>query len=215
MRATVKLSEAGSETRRVSDVIVDFCSGSGHLGLLLAVLLPKCSVILVENKERSLSRAQERVKILNLRNVTLLQCNLDYFRANFDIGVSLHACGVATDLVIKSCINNSAHFVCCPCCYGGIRNCDVITYPRSKVFQGTGLEYREYLCLAHAADQTHDNNNAKTKQGYFCMDVVDTDRKLYAVENGYEVVLGKLQPDSCTPKNNLLVGVWSLKTVVD
>lgn len=199
---------------RNGDTVVDFCSGSGHLGLLLAVLLPKCSIILVENKERSLSRAQERVKHLSLQNVTLLQCNLDYFRASFHIGVSLHACGVATDLVIQSCINNSAHFVCCPCCYGGIHDCDILMYPRSRIFRSTDLEYRDYLCLAHAADQTHDNNNAKTKQGYVCMNVVDTDRKLYAMESGYEVVLGKLQPESCTPKNNLLVGILSQKIVV-
>lgn len=195
---------------KARDRIVDFCSGSGHLGLLLAVCLPDCSVILVENKERSLLRAKERVDTLNLRNVTLLQCNLDYFHAKFDIGVSLHACGVATDLVIQNCIKNRAHFVCCPCCYGGIHNCYHLTYPRSKMFCNSELKYVEYLYLAHAADQTHDNENAKTKQGYFYMDVVDTDRKLQAAENGYEVHLGKLQPVSCTPKNNLLVGIFKM-----
>ena len=43
---------------------------------------------------------------------------MDYFNGAFDIGVSLHACGVATDLVIQKCIQNSASFVSCPCCYG-------------------------------------------------------------------------------------------------
>lgn len=200
---------------RVGDTIIDFCSGSGHLGLLIAVLLPKCHVILVENKEKSLSRARERIKKLQLPNVTLLQCNLEYFKAKFDIGVALHACGVATDLVMQSCIYNSAHFVCCPCCYGGIHDCETLKYPRSSKFQLGNLEYKDYICLAHAADQTHDANNAKTKQGCFCMDVVDTDRKLYAEENGYEVVLGKLQPETCTPKNNLLVGIRMQKTVLN
>ena len=32
------------------DTIVDFCSGGGHLGLLLAHLLPNCTVHMVENK---------------------------------------------------------------------------------------------------------------------------------------------------------------------
>lgn len=194
-----------------NDRIVDFCSGSGHLGLLLAFCLPKCHVILVENKERSLVRAKERIESLKLKNVTLLQSNLDYFNAKFDVGVSLHACGVATDLVIKNCIRNRAHFVCCPCCYGGIHNCYHLTYPRSKTFSSCELKYAEYLNLAHAADQTHDSENAKTKQGYFCMDIVDTDRKLQAVEKGYKVYLGKLQPPSCTPKNNLLVGICETK----
>lgn len=191
--------------------IVDFCSGSGHLGLLIAVCLTDCTIVLIENKERSLLRAKDRVESLKLNNVTLLQCNLDYFKGNFDIGVSLHACGVATDLVIQNCIKNQAHFVCCPCCYGGIHNCYHLTYPRSKTFINSDLKYVAYLNLAHAADQTHDNENSKTKQGYHCMDVIDTDRKLEAVEKGYEVHLGKLKPSTCTPKNNLLVGIFTGK----
>lgn len=186
--------------------IVDFCSGSGHLGILLAILLPNCEVILVENKERSLSRAAERIKKLSLQNVLIIQSNLDYFKGDFDIGVALHACGVATDLVIQNCIEKKAHLVVCPCCYGGVRNCHHLTYPRSKQFQM--FEMGNYLNIAHAADQTHDEENVKTKQGYFCMDVVDTDRKFYIESFGYEVHLGKLFPTNCTNKNNLLVGIF-------
>lgn len=189
--------------------IVDFCSGSGHLGLLLACLLPDSRLFLVENKERSLVRARERVDQLNLKNVTLLQCNLDYFRGVFDVGVSLHACGVATDLVMQNCILNEAHFVCCPCCYGGIHECYHLRYPRSQDMEFLG--YKPYLSLAHAADQTHDKENVKTEQGYKCMDVIDTDRKLQAEEMGYTVRLGKLEPFDCTPKNNLLVGLYCKK----
>ena len=45
------------------------------------------------------------------------------------------------------------------------------------------------------------------EQGLLCMDLVDTDRALAARELGYSVTLAKLSPPSCTPKNNLLVGV--------
>ena len=41
--------------------IVDFCSGGGHLGILLAHLLPSAVVSLVENKDESLRRAMQRV----------------------------------------------------------------------------------------------------------------------------------------------------------
>ncbi|KAL3288915.1 hypothetical protein HHI36_003360 [Cryptolaemus montrouzieri] len=192
--------------------IVDFCSGSGHLGLLLAFLLPKCQIILVENKEKSLDRAIERIETLNLGNVVIVQSNLDYFCANFDIGVSLHACGTATDLVMQTCVKNQAHFVCCPCCYGGIKGCHLVNYPRSLTFSNLNVfTYEDYLSLAHAADQTHDVENAKTKQGYMCMDIIDTDRKLYAENLGYDVFLGKLQPVTCTNKNNLIVGIWVSK----
>ncbi|XP_014213678.2 glutathione S-transferase C-terminal domain-containing protein homolog [Copidosoma floridanum] len=187
------------------DVIVDFCSGCGHLGILLAYLLPKCSVILLENKSESMKKAKERVAKLSLTNVTFYQSNLDYYIGHFDIGVCLHACGVATDLVLQQCIGQNAAFVCCPCCYGSVQDCYKIIYPRSQVMKGI-LDKRNYLTLGHAADQTHDAENAKTKQGYECMMVIDTDRKLQAEEHGYNVHLSKLLPETCSPKNHLLVG---------
>ncbi|XP_030764097.1 glutathione S-transferase C-terminal domain-containing protein homolog [Sitophilus oryzae] len=189
--------------------IVDFCSGSGHLGLLVAHLFPKCTVVLVENKEKSLSRARETIKKLKLNNVVVVQSNLDYFIGSFNLGIALHACGVASDLVMQMCIKNKADFICCPCCYGGIKNCHEVSYPRSEEFHkifSSNLD--QYFHLAHAADQTHEVENLKTKQGYYCMDIVDTDRRLYAEKCGYEVFLGKLQPVTCTNKNNLLVGIY-------
>ena len=47
-----------------SPVVVDFCSGGGHLGILVAHLLPAATVCLVENREESLRRAVERVEAL-------------------------------------------------------------------------------------------------------------------------------------------------------
>lgn len=201
----VNFDKSGLNNKK-SFKIVDFCSGSGHLGILLAFILPNHHIILVENKEKSLERARERIEHISLKNVTIIQSNLDYFTGNFDIGVSLHACGVATDLVIEKCIKNHAHFISCPCCYGGIKDCHQITYPRSAIYK-CHLPVENYLNLAHAADQTHETDNKKTKQGYECMDLIDWDRKLYAEGQGYNVFLGKLQPMSCTNKNNLLVGI--------
>jgi len=45
-----------------------------------------------------------------------------------------------------------------------------------------------------------------TLQGLHCMSVVDTDRQLQAEEAGYQVILTRLKPEQCTPKNHLLVG---------
>ena len=42
------------------------------------------------------------------------------------------------------------------------------------------------------------------------MDIVDSDRGHEAIERGYEVKLTKLQPRTCTPKNNLLIGLAPL-----
>ncbi|XP_059490465.1 glutathione S-transferase C-terminal domain-containing protein homolog [Neocloeon triangulifer] len=199
-KAALKLAQNG-------DVIVDFCSGAGHLGIILAHFLPRCTVILLENKEESLKRARLRVNKLNLSNVTFYQCNLDYFKGPFDIGVSLHACGVATDLVIQRCIHQGACFVSCPCCYGSVQDNHQLSYPRSSLFQNTTLTLRDYLVIGHSADQTHDEHNHKTNQGKKCMAIIDTDRCTQAKEAGYRVHMSRLVPETCTPKNNLLVGV--------
>ncbi|KAJ4434957.1 glutathione S-transferase C-terminal domain-containing protein homolog [Periplaneta americana] len=201
------LAKAVLKVAKPGHTIVDFCSGSGHLGIVLAYLLPRCHIVLLENKEESLNRARQRVIKLKLTNVTFCQCNLDYFCGRFDIGTSLHACGVATDLVIQRCITQNAVFVCCPCCYGSVQNNHILTYPRSRVFRDSAMTLREYLVLGHSADQTHDEHNAKTDQGKICMGIIDTDRCLQAKEAGYTVTLAKLIPETCTPKNNLLVGI--------
>jgi len=74
------LAKAALKLARNGDIIVDFCSGAGHLGIILAHFLPRCHVILLENKEESLRRARQRVDKLNLSNVSFYQCNLDYFK---------------------------------------------------------------------------------------------------------------------------------------
>jgi len=191
------------------DIVVDFCSGGGHLGLLVSHLAPKSIVHMVENKEESLARARERGVGLRADNVWFFQCNLDYYIGTFEVGSSLHACGVATDLVIEKCTQNRASFVCCPCCYGGIQTLDSLKYPRSKMFTNMNVTQSSYFVIAHSADQTHAGGE-KCEQGKLCMDIVDTDRGLGVKEKGYNVTLSKLEPKDCTPKNNLLIGIPDL-----
>lgn len=214
MRKKHQLESLAKQIMRIAregDRIVDFCSGTGHLAILLAYKLPKCHIILLENKEESLTRAKQRVDQLELSNVQFFQCNLDYFRGSFDIGTSLHACGVATDIVLMHCLDRQANFVCCACCYGKCLEMPHISYPRSELFRANGITKQEFMHLAHGADQSHvddgKNNLEKCIQGQYCMDIVDTDRKLYAEEYGYFVTLCRLFPENCTPKNRLLVGV--------
>lgn len=117
------------------NTVVDFCSGGGHVGIVLAYTLPKCQVILIENKEESLVRARDRSAQLGLTNIGFIQTNLDYFTGNFNIGVALHACGVATDMVLDRCLQARAGFVISPCCYGFIQNTLKFNFPkRSKLF---------------------------------------------------------------------------------
>lgn len=211
------LAKEVAELSSPGNIIVDFCSGAGHLGILIAHQLPECFVILLENKEESVQRAKERVQSIGLRNIAIFQCNIDYLSGDFDLGTSLHACGVATDIVMLQSIKRQAKFVCCPCCYGGCVQTPDISYPRSKWYRSYDLTSNDYKYLSHAADQAHDlsktQNPEKSLQGVACMDYVDTDRKLYAEECGYIVKLTKLHPEDCTPKNRLLIGTYDNRAI--
>ncbi|XP_045573572.1 glutathione S-transferase C-terminal domain-containing protein-like [Salmo salar] len=123
------------------DTVEDFCSGGGHVGIILAHTLPDCQVILIENKEESLVRGKVRSAELGLTNIGFIQANLDYFTGPFHIGVALHACGVVTDMVVEQCIQAGATFVVSPCCYGFVQNTLRFTFPRSKRFLET-LSYK-------------------------------------------------------------------------
>lgn len=47
--------------------------------------------------------------------------------------VALHACGVATDMVMEHCIQAGAAFVISPCCYGFVPNAIKFSFPRRFV----------------------------------------------------------------------------------
>lgn len=197
------MAAAVIDTVSEGDVVVDFCSGGGHLGILLAYLLPRCHVIMVDNKEESVRHARSRVAQLKLTNVTIIQSNLDYFRGRFDLGVALHACGVATDLVLHTCLTERAAFVICPCCYGNLAHPDLpIEYPQSKLYCSRGVMTTDFSVLARMADHL-------TEAGRLAMAAVDLDRIARAAQEGYIVTLKKLKPDMCSPKHDLLIGIPS------
>ncbi|XP_008839488.1 glutathione S-transferase C-terminal domain-containing protein isoform X2 [Nannospalax galili] len=189
------------------DRIVDFCSGGGHVGIVLAHMLPSCQVILIENKELSLIRAKKRSDELGLTNIWFIQANMEYFTGMFNIGVALHACGVATDMVIEHCIKTRASFVTCPCCYGFIQNTSKFNFPKSEQFKKT-LSYKEHMILCRFADQTAVQLPPQRRLiGKQCMCLVDLDRARAAEERGYSVQVISMEPESCSPKNNMIVGV--------
>lgn len=189
------------------DRIVDFCSGGGHVGIVLAHMLPACQVTLIENKELSLIRAKKRSDELGLSNIWFIQANMEYFTGTFNIGVALHACGVATDMVIEHCIKTQASFVTCPCCYGFIQNTSKFNFPKSEQFKET-LSYKEHMILCRFADQTAVQLPPQRRLiGKQCMCLVDLDRAKAAEEHGYSVQVISMEPESCSPKNNMIVGV--------
>uniref|UniRef100_A0A3P8T5C1 Glutathione S-transferase C-terminal domain-containing protein n=1 Tax=Amphiprion percula TaxID=161767 RepID=A0A3P8T5C1_AMPPE len=188
-----------AELARPGYTIVDFCSGTGHVGIVLAHTLPDCQVILIENKEESLVRAESRSTQLGLKNIGFIQANLDYFTGPFQIGVALHACGVATDMVMEHCIQAGAAFVISPCCYGFIQNAVKFKFPKRFV--------SEHMILCRFADQTAIQLPPERRLiGKQCMGLVDLDRSWAAETHGYSVRVMTMEPESCSPKNNMLVG---------
>ncbi|KAL1023807.1 hypothetical protein UPYG_G00046490 [Umbra pygmaea] len=196
-----------TELARPGQTVVDFCSGGGHVGIVLAHMLPDCEVILIENKQESLVRAEKRCAELGLTNIGFIQANMDYFTGSFHVGVALHACGVATDMVVEQCVRAGAAFVVSPCCYGFIQNTLKFTFPRSKTFLDT-LSYKEHMILCRFADQTAAQMPPERRLiGKQCMGLVDLDRSWAAEAHGYSVMVITMEPQSCSPKNNMLVGV--------
>ena len=200
-------------------VIVDFCSGGGHLGILIAYMFPNCTVKLVENKEESLEFAIIRINEMKLKNCVVYKGNLTSFIGKFDIGIGLHACGSMTDLLIQKCVENNADLLISPCCYGSIKQNDTIKYPRSKCFidsflkitQDEGEILDSYYKLSSYADRTE--KNIKLEQNaYVCMEIIDSDRLIYLKETGYKCIqLNKMKPENCTTKNNLILAKYSLE----
>ncbi|CAN9510323.1 unnamed protein product [Ophioblennius macclurei] len=218
VRAVRKMQQLNNLVAMVMDLarpgytVVDFCSGTGHVGIVLAHALPDCQVVLIENKEESLVRAQSRCVQLGLSNIGFIQANLDYFTGPFQIGVALHACGVATDMVMEHCIQAKAAFVISPCCYGFIQNAVKFTFPRSKKFKET-LSNKEHMVLCRFADQTAVQLPPERRlNGKQCMGLVDLDRSWAAENHGYSVQVMTMEPESCSPKNNMLVGRPPLQT---
>ena len=96
----------------------------------------------------------------------------------------------------------------CPCCYGSIRSTTDITYPKSIEY--SCLPTNDYHILAHSADQTNSNIESDyNKQGKNSMILVDFDRILHAKEhcNYKKLNVFTMDPKSCSPKNNMIVGI--------
>lgn len=113
---------------------VDFCAGSGHVGLVLAAKRPDAMVYIVEKKTQHCVLAQERADKARLSNVMIANCELSDFTTRFDVGMGLHACGPATDLIHSLCLAACASYVLAPCCYGFI----------SKALDRYRLEYIDH-----------------------------------------------------------------------
>ena len=104
-------------------LVVDFCGGSGHLGLVLAASFPDADVLVVDFCDIKLRIGDARAAAMGLDNFATLAADIGDFEApreggKFDVGIALHACGSATDLALMACLRAGSSFVVSPCCVG-------------------------------------------------------------------------------------------------
>jgi hypothetical protein len=153
--------------------IVDFAGGTGHLAVPLALLLPHCEIVCVDLKKWSLDLLHRRIDgcldgpvarnshvhvenearaTKSLPNLFTYYGSIQSYPDSFDIGISLHACGEASDWVLRKCLQKNASFVLCSCCCGKLSrdsanpytfhstggNENMIRYPQSKMFASLG-----------------------------------------------------------------------------
>ena len=197
-----------------SVVIVDFCCGCGHQSLPLAFFFPDAQFVLIDLKKRSLDIARTRATVAGLHNVRFIQRRIETYDEKFDIGLSLHACGAASDIAMDKCIAARAAFVMAPCCVGKVKT-SPISYPRSKRLCEY-LHRENFMHIAKAADFGHegyDNGALRVEGGgkwnqerRMCKSLVEHDRNTYALEQGFVVWRCIMSPASCSPKNDLLIG---------
>ena len=202
--------------------LVDFAGGTGVLGLPLAGLLPHATITIVELKARSLDIARRRAAEASLTNVRFYLGDICAFDQPFDVGLALHACGTASDLVMQACVAARARFVVCPCCTGKLSaerrdvyryavtgdNKARVRYPRSSAVAAT-LSEEEYNFLVCAADVS-DAGLLRGPRGVLrrlCKAYLEHDRALWAIEDGgYVARVTTMHRDDASPKADILYG---------
>eukprot|EP01127_Copromyxa_protea_P018421 TRINITY_DN5806_c0_g1_i1.p1 TRINITY_DN5806_c0_g1~~TRINITY_DN5806_c0_g1_i1.p1 ORF type:complete len:357 (-),score=94.63 TRINITY_DN5806_c0_g1_i1:51-1121(-) len=200
---------------------VEFGAGAGHLGLLLAFLLPKTKFVLVELREFSSLVSKKRAEDLGLSNVEIFTGDIQRFAESrsFDVGISLHSCGLLTDWCQRACISVNATYILCPCCYGRVTNEENATW-RSETCQKV-VGHEEYVTIAKTSDMTVKASDSDfpekesfltAKKGMLCLDF---DRNVWAQEVAhYETKIVSLTPLRSSPKNNIIIGVPTRTEIV-
>ncbi len=140
---------------------VDFCSGGGHLGLLLAACFPSIDVVCLERNPRNCERIEERKVEGGFTNVEVMCADVAdamTLLRSFDIGVAIHACGWMTDFVHAVCLHRKASYVLCSCCVGKIAHPgppeaiqEHVMHPRSCQFKSLFTK-EEFLDMCKKAD---------------------------------------------------------------
>jgi SAM-dependent methyltransferase len=202
-------------------VAVDFCCGSGHVGLVLAAMRPDIDVYFLDCNAVALAHAKNRAAQLQISNVKFLKMDIREYPVDdlpFHVGFALHGCGPATDFVLDKCLAARASYVMCPCCVGFIQNerAEERVLPSSEMFRCTcGVTREEFIRLSQRADHTS-LQGAVGDQGQYAMRLVNEDRNCLAREyakgdGSYATFHYDMYPRTCSPKNQMIIGRFTSK----
>lgn len=220
MRSPNAVSHLGTERSKGALKIVEFCAGSGHVGLAAAAILSKSPrlagmelrVDINEVNKHKIATIQER--LLAAGGDVRALCEfytqpLETYPGKFDVGIALHGCGAATDAVLDRCLLARAAFVLVPCCVGRLAQPQFFpSRPRSQKF-GAVLSSAEMRSLSRSGDCTVRCRTKLSPDDHLrrdCKKVVDADRLALAQEAGYLTSRFTMSPFGCTPKNDVLLG---------
>lgn len=225
------LSSSTSRSERLDRVrrIVEFCAGSGYIALPLAHLYPEIEFVVIDQKGPSIDIAKQRIQQSQHDNIRIIEDDISNYSESFDIGIGLHACGYASDIIFDKCIEQKAGFISCPCCIGKIVH--FRKNSRSQLFQ-QHLSEVNYQFMMRAGDVGHSgencpnnddeeqqgessraNDSRKKQQKYIldnqnrrqCKYYIEEDRRLYTLENGYRCIITSMEK-TASPKNDILIG---------
>ena len=194
--------------------IVEFCSSSGHLALLIAFMYPQHTVTLVDRNSTAVKSARQRIIESGLSNINVIHSDILDVDIKFDIGVGLHACGYLSDVIQCMCVQQRASYLICSCCVGKIQSqIDeplqhsniTLSYPRSKCLSDvlTTREYRQLIC---SSDYSGFDDSANARRHRLCKQYIEQDRNMYAEEYNYNTVISQMIPNTCTAKNDMIIG---------
>ena len=146
------------------------------------------------------------------------------YTESFDMALALHLCGEATDVTLRRAVQvQAAAMVVAPCCVGKLSkkvlnpsiyhatgsNIPTVQYPQSSTFCQLVQKQDDWDALVKAADysdveefRTTRNATRRTAKA-----LLETDRRLFLQQHGYQTALMRMDPWEVTPKNDI-VCVW-------
>jgi len=89
--------------------VVDFGCGSGNLLLPLAHTFPALRFVGVDLKPKAIELLEQRAAEAALSNVQACVTSIEAYPGPYDVAISLHACGPASDAVLWSALKQVDH----------------------------------------------------------------------------------------------------------